>query len=583
MKAVLPFIALLSLGLLSACGGSGGDGEPPKATLTVAPAALELFAGRDTPATLTVTNTSGSIAVTAVSALLPAGWTDVVQDAGDCATLPPQSSCTLAFTASGSAHAQASVSIRGHGADNATVTIVVNPPHEAATIEQLTSTQITMPWGGSAIMQFINQSATITALNISARLDGTALNGHVTQDTTNCAVVPPGSVCSIMFHTGNTSVSTTAFPIRGDNTNTIGGSLAIVAPTTAQLAVAGSPLVLQATAGTPTPGALTITNLSTVVTATNIHAELAGSALDGNLVQDAGDCTVLAPGASCTLEFTPGASGVGLTTFNIQGDNTSVVGASIAIDAPQATLAVAGSPLELIVSGTTGVLTITNTSLDTATDIASNFTGTTLDGNVTETANTCATLAPGASCTLTFTPGSTVVPATTFTIAGSNTNTAVADMTIRTLALGDEFGGGIVLALPSGGTPGLIVASGTAPVAAWGSVGVAMGASSTTDGQANTTAIVNAPAAEGSEAAAGCDQLSTGGYTDWFLPASAQLQTVITAAAGLSPDPDLFLSTYWSSTELDLFSATIVTASGFSLFSIKDVGHSVRCVREFTL
>lgn len=97
-----------------------------------------------------------------------------------------------------------------------------------------------------------------------------------------------------------------------------------------------------------------------------------------------------------------------------------------------AVITVTGSPLTLTVNGATGQLTINNNSTDViATNIASNFTGTALDGNVTETGNTCANLPPSSSCTLTYTPGNTVVPETNFTIQGSNTNALTAAIAIQ--------------------------------------------------------------------------------------------------------------------------------------------------------
>lgn len=91
-----------------------------------------------------------------------------------------------------------------------------------------------------------------------------------------------------------------------------------------------------------------------------------------------------------------------------------------------------GSPLTLTVNGANGQLTITNTTLEVAaTNITSDFTGTDLDGNVTETGNTCANVPPGGSCTLTYTPGNTVVPQTNFTIQGTNTNALTAAIAIQ--------------------------------------------------------------------------------------------------------------------------------------------------------
>lgn len=105
-----------------------------------------------------------------------------------------------------------------------------------------------------------------------------------------------------------------------------------------------------------------------------------------------------------------------------------------------ATITVTGSPLTLITDGSTGTLTINNTSLlVAATNITSNFTGTALDGNVTETGNTCASVAPQTSCTLTYTPGSTVIAQTDFTIQGSNTNAVTAAIQIDAASIIDTI------------------------------------------------------------------------------------------------------------------------------------------------
>lgn len=96
-----------------------------------------------------------------------------------------------------------------------------------------------------------------------------------------------------------------------------------------------------------------------------------------------------------------------------------------------ATISVINSPLTLTTNGPAGSLTINNTSqVVAATNITSNFTGTALDGNVTETANTCSNVAPQSSCTLTYAAGSTAVPLTNFVIEGSNTNAVSAAMQI---------------------------------------------------------------------------------------------------------------------------------------------------------
>lgn len=98
-----------------------------------------------------------------------------------------------------------------------------------------------------------------------------------------------------------------------------------------------------------------------------------------------------------------------------------------------AAITVTGSPLTLYGNGPAQSLTINNTSFAlTATNVSSNFTGTALDGLVTQTASTCTSLPPGGSCILTFTPGPSNVAQTNFPIQGDNTNTLTAAITITT-------------------------------------------------------------------------------------------------------------------------------------------------------
>lgn len=196
------------------------------------------------------------------------------------------------------------------------------------------------------------------------------------------------------------------------------------------LTITGSPATLIIDGASQS---ITVTNESTRATAYNIKASFTDTALAGNLSGTGNTCTSVAPGASCTLTLTPGSSLVSATSFPIQGSNTEAVSASIEIISPAtATLSVSGSPLSLTGNGPTANLTITNTSsTTTALNITSDFTGTALAGNVTETGNACASVAPAASCTLTYTPGTTVVPLTAFTVRGSNTQTLAPSISIQ--------------------------------------------------------------------------------------------------------------------------------------------------------
>ena len=157
-----------------------------------------------------------------------------------------------------------------------------------------------------------------------------------------------------------------------------------------------------------------------------------------------GNPFILTGKASCTLSLQVNGSqltssindgpivceqGSTLQCYRPASANILVITQAAAIT--DATITVTGSPLTLTTNGPTGTLTINNTSLIVAaTNIASSFTGTALDGNVTETGNTCSSVAPQASCTLTYTPGSTVVSQTNFPIQGSNTNAVTAAIQI---------------------------------------------------------------------------------------------------------------------------------------------------------
>lgn len=153
-----------------------------------------------------------------------------------------------------------------------------------------------------------------------------------------------------------------------------------------------------------------------------------------------GNPFILTAKASCTLSLQ--VNGSQLTTPINDGPIVCEQGSSLQCYRPasgdilhitqasaltDATITVTSSPLTLTTNGPTGTLTINNTSLIVAaTNITSDFTGTALDGNVTETGNTCASVAPQSSCTLTYTPGGTVVAQTSFPIQGSNTNAVTA-------------------------------------------------------------------------------------------------------------------------------------------------------------
>lgn len=317
------------------------------------------------------------------------------------------------------------------------------PPRLSATPRVLRLTA----GGSSASLNVTNLSTSEQAINIEAYLDNTTLSGEVALTYQNCELVEPGKTCSITFTPGSTDVSLTFFRIQGENTFPTPAAASISSTsTTAQISVSGSPLVL--TAG-GSSGTLVVHNDSSTITAVNVQAQLSPQ-VSASVTQNASDCASVAPGQTCNLIFTPTSTPLSTTTIDISGTNTSITSAQISVNsAAQAELIITSTlPLILKANGsTTGTITILNNSSSiTATNISADFSGTPLTGAVTAT--TCASVAPKASCTMTFTPGTNTVVPTSFPIYGSNTTTVTGQVAISSYFIyitntgnGDGVGG----------------------------------------------------------------------------------------------------------------------------------------------
>lgn len=482
--------------------------------------------------------------------------------------------------------------------DTTPATIIVNSISESnpgtATISVTGSPLGLNESGPSGSLIITNNSSKTVALNIISNFTDTALQSNLQETSDTCQTVAPGASCTLTFTPEGTSVAETTFLIQGDNTLPVSAKISIDPPGMAEIIALNPHLSLQ----TASSGSITIKNTSSSITATNIDSNFTGTALNGKVTETGNTCGSVLPGKTCTLTFTAGATPVAETVFPIQGSDTNSVNAEISISTPaQAELQVSNSPLLLNTNGVAGTLTITNISnLITATNITSNFTGTALDGNVSETNNTCTSVAPGNSCTLTFTPQATPVPKTSFTIAGSNTDTILAEMQIMSLSIGSYFGGGKVACLTSGGGVANLIAaiSDDLPPVIWQPNPLfAIGATSMTNGAANTNSIVAAIGTSPAFAASRCVdfQVDSAGntpcetghtcYDHWYLPALDELNCLLqnkTAIGGFTNNE------YWTSTEKNKNSAVAVA---FNNGTIKNRNKSsykldVRCVHQFT-
>jgi len=166
--------------------------------------------------------------------------------------------------------------------------------------------------------------------------------------------------------------------------------------------------------------------------------------------------------------------------------------------------------------------------------------------------------------------------------------------------IGELFGGGIIFWLTPDGTHGLIASlddlDGGSGVA-WGSSGTTVGATSMTDGEANTAIIIAASPPAGS-AAVLCNTYSNGGHSDWYLPSNRELFLMVgqdylidyildndgnSSTNGFTQEYNTTTNgQYWGSTEFGNDSAWVYRFySTNSNVSTKSDNRRVRAVRSF--
>jgi len=122
------------------------------------------------------------------------------------------------------------------------------------------------------------------------------------------------------------------------------------------------------------------------------------------------------------------------------------------------------SMLSLIANGDAASLSITNSATTlVARNIEADFTGTELEGSVTQDASDCERVDPGQTCKITFTPGASSISLTSFRVRGVNTLTVGASIEVisDTTAGISVTGSPIVLAYNETGS---LVATNNSPI-----------------------------------------------------------------------------------------------------------------------
>lgn len=151
------------------------------------------------------------------------------------------------------------------------------------------------------------------------------------------------------------------------------------------------------------------------------------------------------------------------------------------------------------------------------------------------------------------------------------------------LKVGNIYGGGIIFYIDRKSGKGLIVSL-VESLGEWGNNAL-VGASSLNNGALNTIDMLS----NGSSIAQWSNEYSTEGFSDWFLPASEQLQKlyivkeVINKALMESGGTSLIGDTYWSSSEVDINAAyAIYFDTGYAGSMRKENRLKVRAIREFS-
>ncbi|KTD36552.1 protein with a bacterial immunoglobulin-like domain protein [Legionella nautarum] len=282
-------------------------------------------------------------------------------------------------------------------------------------------TSVAFRIGNLGKLTLTNTSNIGFAQNINAQF---LTNTGISVVASSCPVnIPPSTSCDIYF--SSQVIDMTTMSIMGSNTNQL---LIPISSLGIPIQITPSSVRLYVNGGTKS---VIVTNLSSTATASNVTV----TPPSGVNIAESNNCGTLPPLSSCTITFTAGGTLYpNGANFKVQGSNTTA--AFVKVYVQQATISVSPSTLTMT-TNSSGTLTITNTSQFSLPALG--VTAASFPNYITipPGGNTCpASLAPGASCTITFNSNSTTsqLGASIF-IRGTNTNTVLVPLSISEVIL----------------------------------------------------------------------------------------------------------------------------------------------------
>jgi len=149
------------------------------------------------------------------------------------------------------------------------------------------------------------------------------------------------------------------------------------------------------------------------------------------------------------------------------------------------------------------------------------------------------------------------------------------------LVIGDKYQGGKIAYIDHTGEHGFIISS--SYYGSWyigPSINIGDTETEIGTGRSNTKRIVQV-LGQGYYAASICDELTLGGYNDWYLPSRGELFEIRNNLIQVENYTDVY-NYYWSSSESGISSAFAVDFKNGSVFSYpKSSDIFIRCIRDF--